>query len=225
MPKFPRPTSYTGSQSNQQQTGVARSATALEASVGVRTDVYISPATAQSATVLDFASPPVLGFGSTTPRPVNATTLSSIGTTGINTSGAGITTIGTGGTGAVNIGNATGNTAVTGNIAATGDITTTAGNVIISGAAKQLQVEGGAVTDFIGEATLVVGTVTVANTNIAANDRIFLTHGAVNASSAIGVLAYTISAGVSFTINALDDLAGVEPNDLSTVSYFIVRQL
>ncbi len=90
-----------------------------------------------------FAAPPVGGFGSTTPRPVAATTLAAsglaafagaatvgttlgvsglstlaaltqVGTANINASGAGVTTIGTGGTGATNIGNATGNTAVTG---------------------------------------------------------------------------------------------------------------
>jgi hypothetical protein len=54
-----------------------RAATAAEAAAGTLTDVYISPATAQSATALDFASPPVLGYGSTTPRPVHSTTLDS----------------------------------------------------------------------------------------------------------------------------------------------------
>lgn len=57
-----------------------RAATAAEAATGTATDIYISPATAQSATALDFASPPVLGFGSTTPRPVHATTLSTTST-------------------------------------------------------------------------------------------------------------------------------------------------
>lgn len=52
-----------------------RAATAAEAAAGTLTNVYVSPATADSATALDFASPPVLGFGSTTPRPVHATTL------------------------------------------------------------------------------------------------------------------------------------------------------
>ena len=54
-----------------------RAATAAEAAQGTLDNVYISPLTAQSATSLDFASPPVLGFGSTTPRPVHATTLDS----------------------------------------------------------------------------------------------------------------------------------------------------
>lgn len=58
------------------QPSEVRAATAAEAAAGTLTNVYISPATAQSATALDFASPPVLGFGSTTPRPVHATTIS-----------------------------------------------------------------------------------------------------------------------------------------------------
>jgi hypothetical protein len=65
-----------------------RAATAAESAAGVLTDVYISPATAQSATALDFASPPVLGYGSTTPAPVAATTLS---TSGIVTLASGAT--------------------------------------------------------------------------------------------------------------------------------------
>jgi len=63
-----------------------RAATAAEASAGVLTNVYISPATEASSVALDFASPPVLGFGSTTPRPVHATTLS---TSGLYTLGEG----------------------------------------------------------------------------------------------------------------------------------------
>lgn len=80
-----------------------RAATAAEAAAGTLQNVYISPATAQSATALDFASPPVAGYGSTTPRPVAATTVTSttLTSTGATTlaSGAGVATI---------LGNATG---------------------------------------------------------------------------------------------------------------------
>lgn len=58
------------------QPSEVRAATAAEAAAGTLDNVYISPATAQSSVALDFASPPVLGFGSTTPRPVHATTIS-----------------------------------------------------------------------------------------------------------------------------------------------------
>lgn len=112
-------------------------------------------------------------------------------------------------------------------ITSTGDITTTAGNVIISGAAKQLRVEGGAVTDFIGTATLASGEVTVANTNIAAADRIFIQRQSAGSSTALGELTYTISAGASFTITSKDlsTPANTVTGDVSVVSYFIVRQL
>lgn len=80
------------------QPSEVRAATAAEVAAGVLNNCYVSPATAQSAIALDFASPPVLGFGSSTPRPVAATTLTSTGTTTIG-SGAGV---------AAKVGNATG---------------------------------------------------------------------------------------------------------------------
>jgi len=242
-----------------------RAATAAEAAAGTLTNVYISPATADSATALDFASPPVLGFGSTTPRPVHATTLSAVGAVTINTSGAASSSIGTGGTGAVNIGNTTGNTAVTGTLtssagitattgnivasagnlaatlgsvsagttvtagtgitATTGNITATSGNVVVNGAAKQYQCHGGAVTDFIGQAVLVAGTITVANTNIAATDRIFVTRSAKNASTAYGTFEVVITPATNFVITACKADTTTETNDVSTVDYIIVRQV
>lgn len=118
-------------------------------------------------------------------------------------------------------------TAGTGLTVTTGNATLTAGNLVINGAAKQLQVHGGAVTDFIGTATLASGTVTVANTNIAAGDRIFLQRSAVNGSTATGSLTYTISAGTSFTILSTipGTPASTQTGDTSIVSYFIVRQV
>lgn len=69
------PPGVTGTPTTQNST--VRAATVDEANDGVLDNVYISPVTAQAATSLDFASPPVLGYGSTTPRPVASTTLSS----------------------------------------------------------------------------------------------------------------------------------------------------
>lgn len=99
----------------------------------------------------------------------------------------------------------------------TGDFSFT-GNVSLTGAATQLKVEGGAVTDFIGTATLSSGTVTVNNTNIAAADHILLTYQGGSLSNT-GALSYTISAGNSFTIESTNG------SDANNVSYFIVRQL
>lgn len=81
MGLFTNPLSYAGyppgvTGTPTTQNASIRAATAAEAASGTLTNCYISPATADSATALDFASPPVLGFGSTTPRPVHATTLS-----------------------------------------------------------------------------------------------------------------------------------------------------
>jgi len=112
-------------------------------------------------------------------------------------------------------------------LTASGDITTTAGNVVISGAGKGLQIEGGAVTDTIGTGTLAAGTVTIANTNIAATDRIFIQRTAANASTTLGELSYTISAGASFTVTSLilGTPGSTQTGDLSSFTYLIVRQL
>lgn len=111
--------------------------------------------------------------------------------------------------------------------ATSGDITATNGNVLISSTGKGLRVKGGAATDFVGSAILILGTVTVANTNIAAGDRIFLSRISSNGSVTLGELSYTISAGSSFTINSLilGTPASNQTADVSSVAYFIVRPL
>lgn len=99
-------------------------------------------------------------------------------------------------------------------------------NLVISQSGDHLEIEGGAVTDFIGQVTLVAGTVTVANTNISATDVILVTRTAVTTSTGVGVLeAGTITGGVSFVINSFDSTATIETNDVSTINYFIVRPL
>lgn len=102
-------------------------------------------------------------------------------------------------------------------VQSTGDIEIPVGNLSITGAARQLRVESGAATDSIGNAVLVAGTVTVANTNINANDAIFLSRSTTGGTE--GTLSYTINAGVSFTINSSSAA------DTSTIEYFIVRKL
>lgn len=104
--------------------------------------------------------------------------------------------------------------------------TSVTGNLALSSVATQLQMNGGAVTDFIGQATMASGTITVANTNIAAGDRIFVTRNSINGSSALGIIITSISAATSFTITAVQPgtPASTETNDVSIVDYFIVRQ-
>lgn len=69
------PPGVTGTPSTQPSQ--VRAATSAEAVAGTLGNTYISPLTAASATAASFASPPVLGFGSTTPRPVHGTTIDS----------------------------------------------------------------------------------------------------------------------------------------------------
>jgi hypothetical protein len=111
-------------------------------------------------------------------------------------------------------------------MAEAGDVTVNKGNLVLGAVATQLQMNGGAVTDFIGTATLSSGTVTVANTNIAATDRIFIQRQDVNSSTAIGHLTYSISAATSFTITAVQAASpgSTETNDVSIVMYHIIRQ-
>lgn len=139
-------------------------------------------------------------------------------------SGAGANTVTVGST---NTTSTTNINAGSGGIQLAGDVDLTTGSLQIEGAGQRLAVEGGAATDFIGQATLVAGTVTVANTNIAAADKIFLTREGVGASTALGVLDVSISAATSFTITARQPgtPGSTETNDVSVVNYFIVRQL
>ena len=98
------------------------------------------------------------------------------------------------------------------------------GNLVLGAVATQLQLNGGAVTDFIGVGTLVAGTVTILNTNIAADDRILVTRSALNASPALGHLITTISAATSFTVASYSAAGAAATTDVSSFDYFIVRQ-
>lgn len=149
------------------QPSEVRAATAAEAAAGTLTNCYISPATAQSATALDFASPPVLGFGSTTPRPVHATTLDSTGLTSLAT-GAGAVT---------NIGNTTGTIGFFGITAAARPGATTeikAGlalmGLLTDGGATPLNLDGGAfnagTVTAVTTLTATLGNITATNGNI-----------------------------------------------------------
>jgi hypothetical protein len=100
----------------------------------------------------------------------------------------------------------------------------TGGHLSIATVAKTLLVNGGAATDFIGTATLVAGTVVVANTNIATGDVILMTRTTVNGSTALGMLTYAISNGTSFTITSMGVTTGtILVADVSSFAYFIVR--
>lgn len=149
-------------------------------------------------------------------------TFTNLTVTGQSTLGAtdieGTTTINTTSTATTTIGNTTGGTAIT------GDETVT-GNINIDGAGHKLSIHGGAVTDFIGTATLVAGTVTIANTNILATDRVFVTRNALNGSPVLGFLDVTITAGTSFTVASFTAADAAAITDVSSFSYVIFRQI
>ena len=124
-----------------------------------------------------------------------------------------------------------GNLQVTGDVIVGGDLSVQgesllSGDVKISGPGSQLQINGGSVTDTLNTVTLTAGQVTVLNTEIAPDDRIIPFHIAPNASTALGILTYTISANTSFTISARNPTdATVQTGDVSTIGYLIVKQL
>lgn len=99
-----------------------------------------------------------------------------------------------------------------------------AANLSIGTTGKQLQVKGGAATDFIGQVSFVgTSSVVVANTNIAASDRIFLSL-VDNGAAVRTFLSYAITAGTSFTIYSRDR-NGTLTNITAAVNYFIVRSI
>lgn len=107
------PTSYMGEPATNKRMGLVRIATVAEATAGTSNKIAVTPAQLAAAVtaggVASFASPPVLGFGSTTPRPVAATTLTSTGVTTL-ASGAGV---------AARLGNTTGTVGFFGSAGAT----------------------------------------------------------------------------------------------------------
>lgn len=125
----------------------------------------------------------------------------------------------------VTVGNTTGASAVV--INAGSGATTVNTSLKLNTAATQLQVHGGAVTDFIGTGTLTAGVATILNTNISASDRILIQRIAANGSTAFGHFTYAISAGVNFVVTSKQAAspATTETNDTSTFAYFIIRQI
>ena len=88
------------------------------------------------------------------------------------------------------------------------------GSLDVAAAGQGLQVAEGANAKQ-GTAVLVAGTVTVANTSVTVNSKIFLSRS--TAGGTLGHLSYTISAGVSFTINS------TSATDTSTINYEIME--
>lgn len=109
--------------------------------------------------------------------------------------------------------------------AAVGNITATNGNLVLSTIGNGLQIKEGS-NARMGQATLTNGSVTVANTSITANTRIFLSRASNNASTALGILQTgAISVGVNFVIEAGTAATPDTPvaGDQSTVNWMLVE--
>lgn len=90
----------------------------------------------------------------------------------------------------------------------------TSGNLVGVTAGIGLKVKEGS-NARMGAATLVAGTVTVNNTSVTANTRIFLSRSTTGGTT--GDLSYTISASTSFTINSSS------ATDTSTVNWLLIE--
>lgn len=116
-------------------------------------------------------------------------------------------------------------TVTTGGITATaGAITATNGNVIMSTAGNGIQVKEGT-NARMGQSTLTNGTVTVSNTSVTANTRIFLSRQSIGTTGAnpVGMLVVgTVSAATSFVINAVTTAVA---NTLVTTDQSIINWL
>jgi len=145
------------------------------------------------------------------------------GATLINTDAIGQTiNIGTGAAAKViSIGSATAGSTL--NLRATAQVDVES-NLVLSTAGTKLILQGGAATDFIGTTTLVAGTVTVANTNIAATDRIMLSRRTAG-GGAVGFLTYVITPATNFVITSVDALGAAAVTDTGDIDYIIVRQI
>jgi len=187
------------------QPTAVRAATAAEAAAGVLTNVYISPATADSATALDFASPPALGFGSTTPRPVHGTAIDAT------------TTITAGTTITATLGNIT---ATNGNF-----VKGTAGNKDVYTSLATTTTAG---ANSAGTVTLVGGTATISTTAVTASSKIRIYRQSIGSTgaAATGNLSIgTITAGTSFVINSvlIATATSLATTDVSVVFWEIVN--
>lgn len=76
-----------------------------------------------------------------------------------------------------------------------------------------------------GTATLVAGTVTIANTDVLAGDVISITRNALNASPALGSLIYTITPGVSIAVTSYAANGAAATTDVSGFGYAIIRAI
>lgn len=180
------PNGYDGSPATQYKQGIVRMATDAEVTAGTATNVVVTVAQLNSvSTGANFASPPILGFGSTTPRPVHATTLDSTG----------LTTLASGAGAVLNLGNTTGTIGFFGIAAAARPGATTdikdglaLMGLITNGGATPLNLDGGALTAGTVSA---VTTITAGTTLTATLGNITATNGNIVRGTAGNKDVYT----------------------------------
>lgn len=221
MPKFARPNSYTGKQSNQHWTGQVRAATLAETIAGDSDQLYISPltldaaigsvigpATETSAGIAEIATQAETNTGTDDARIVtplklktNLTTPPAIG--GTTPAAGSFTTL-------------TANGNMVKNVAGNKDVYTSIASSATAGA------------NSAGTVTLVGGTATVTTTAVTANSKIRIYRQGIGATgaAALGELSIgTITAGTSFVINAVQvaSATSLQATDLSVVFWEIVN--
>lgn len=101
----------------------------------------------------------------------------------------------------------------------TADQTISAASLVFAGVSDGFKLKEGS-NARMGVSTLVGGTVTVSNTSVTANTRIYLTRA--TGGGVRGFLEYTKSAGVSFTINSVDS-AGSLVADTSVINWLMIE--
>lgn len=115
-----------------------------------------------------------------------------------------------------------------------GDLTVTTGDVIASNGNIQATTIGTGLVlaeganARIGTATLVGGTIAVANTSVTANTRVYICRTSAGAvPGALGSLIVTKNAGVGFTIDAISPADGTSAvaTDVSVVDWILVEHL
>jgi hypothetical protein len=99
-------------------------------------------------------------------------------------------------------------------IASSGDIIHNFGNYIMTQAGKGIQIKEGS-NARMGVATLVGGTIAVANTSVTANTRVFISRSTTGGTE--GTLSTTQIASTSFTVNSTSG------TDTSTVNWLLIE--
>lgn len=169
------PTGYDGSRATTKRQGIVRLATNAEVLAGTSTLSVVTVAQLNSvSTGANFASPPVLGFGSTTPRPVHGTTIDSTSTI---IAGTTLT-------------------------ATLGDITATNGNLVLTAAGSKLTIHATtAASDSVGTTeAMVAGAVTITSSAITASSKILYSRRLLGTLA--GNVSITAQAGGSATLTS-----------------------